>query len=158
MLSKLMLLCALVVVAQGQGRHDWQSLARLQSGDRVRLLLKTGAVNGTLQKWTGEELTVGTVTARREDVLKVERYRHGGSRGKHAAIGALIGFGGGLAIGASVTGGCTGGSIGPCLAPAWPLLYTSMWGSVAGGAGAVIGALVGAILPAQRKELIYSAK
>jgi ABC-type xylose transport system permease subunit len=33
-----------------------------------------------------------------------------------------------------------------------------MWGSVAGGAGAVIGALVGAILPAQRKELIYSAK
>jgi hypothetical protein len=147
---KLVLLSALVAVAQGQDRHDWQSLARLQSGDQVRMLLKTGAVNGALQNWTADGLTVGTVAARRDDVLKIERYRHGGSRGKHAAIGALIGFGGGFAIGAGVTGGCHG-SIGPCISrPAG--------GLVAGGAGAVIGAVVGVLLPARSRELIYSAR
>jgi hypothetical protein len=147
---KLVLLSALVAVAQGQDRHDWQSLARLQSGDQVRMLLKTGAVNGALQNWTADGLTVGTVAARRDDVLKIERYRHGGSRGKHAAIGALIGFGGGFAIGAGVTGDCKG-SIGPCIPR-----HTG--GLLAGGAGAVIGAVVGACLPAHRKELIYSAR
>ena len=45
---------------------------------------------------------VGTVTASRETVLKIERYRLGGwGRGKTAAVGALIGFGGGFAIGAA---------------------------------------------------------
>jgi hypothetical protein len=139
-----------LTTAQGQDRHDWQSLARLNSGDQVRMVLKTGPVSGTFQSWTGEALTVGTVTARREDVLKIERYRHSGSRGKHAAIGALIGFGGGFAIGAGVTGDCKG-SIGPCIPR-----HTG--GLLAGGAGAVIGAVVGACLPAHRKELIYSAR
>ena len=152
MLSKLTLLCAFVAVTQGQDRHDWQSLARLNNGDRVRMVLKTGPVIGTFQNRTGEELTVGTITARREDVLKIERYRHGGSRGKHVAIAALIGFGGGFAIGAAVTGGCTvGHTIGPCIT-------RPMGGALAGGAGAVIGALVGAILPAHPRELIYSVR
>jgi len=146
---KLMLVFALAGAAQGQDRHDWQSLTRLQSGDRVRMLLKTGAVSGTFQNRTGEELTVGTVTARREDVLKVERYRHGGSRGRHIALGALIGFGGGFAIGASVTG-CTGG-LGACVT-------RPEGGAVAGGAGAIVGAVIGAILPTHTKELIYSVK
>ena len=148
--TKLMLLSALAAVAHGQDRHDWQSLARLHAGDRVRVSLKTGPVIGELQTWTPQEVTVGSVTAKREDVLKIERYRHGGSRAKHTAVGALIGFGGGFAIGASVTGGCTGGSLGPCIT-------RQSGGALAGGAGAVIGALVGAILPVHSKELIYSS-
>jgi hypothetical protein len=141
---------ALALAACGQELHDWQTAARLQAGDRVRLSLKTGHVDGEFHSWTVQDLTVGTVTAKREDVRKIERYRHGGSRGKHVAIGALIGFGGGFAIGASVTGGCTG-DIGPCIS-------RPLGGAVAGGAGAVVGVLIGAILPVQTKELIYSAK
>ncbi len=144
---KLWLFCALATAAAGQDRHDWQSLAGLHAGDRVRVVLKTGPVIGEFQTWTPQGVTVGTVTAKREDVIRVERYRHGGSRGKHAAIGALIGFGGGFAIGAAVEGcqspGCVGRGEG---------------GAVAGGVGAVIGAIVGALLPAHSKELIYSAK
>jgi hypothetical protein len=108
-----MLLSALIAAAQGQDRHDWQSLTRLHSGDRVRMRSKTGAVSGTFQNWTPQDLTVGAVTTRREDVLKIELYRHGGSRAKHIGVGALIGFGGGFGIGAALTGGCSGG-LGPC--------------------------------------------
>lgn len=99
---KLMLLGALVAPAQGQDPHDWQSVSRLQAGDRVRASLKTGPVKGMFQNWTPEGATVWTVTARREDVLKIERYRHGMSRAKRAAFAAAIGFGGGFTVGASV--------------------------------------------------------
>jgi hypothetical protein len=133
------LLYALTTTAQGQDRHEWQSLAGLHAGDRVRASLKTGLVDGEFQSWTPQEAMIGVVTARREDVLKIERYRHGGSRGKHIAIGALIGF-----------GGC-GGGLGPCVT-------RPVGGTVAEGAGAVIGALVVAIHPAKSKELIYSAR
>jgi hypothetical protein len=146
--TKLIVLSAIAAAAQGQDRHDWQSLARLNSGDRVRMHLKTGALSGTFQNWTAQGVTVGTVTAKREDVLKIERYRHGGSRAKHIGVGALIGFGGGFAIGASVSG--CGGGLGPCFT-------RPEGGAVVGGAGAVIGALVGAILPVHSKELIYSS-
>jgi hypothetical protein len=148
-LRELTLLTALALAAHAQDRHDWQSLSRLNSGDRVRMHLKTGAVSGAFQNWTPQGVTVGTVTAKREDVLEIERYRHGGSRAKHIGIGALIGFGGGFAIGASVTG-CTGG-LGACVT-------RPEGGAVAGGLGAVIGALVGAILPAHSRELVYSTK
>lgn len=145
---KLMLLSALVAPAHGQDRHDWQSVSRLHAGDRVRVVLKTGPVEGEFQNWTPQEATFGTVTAKREDVRKIERYRHGGSRAKHAAFGALIGFGGGFAIGASVNL-CVG--LGPCIP-------RPEGGAVVGGAGAVIGALVGAILPTHSKEVIYSSR
>jgi hypothetical protein len=139
---KLMLLGALVAPSQGQDRHDWQSLARLQSGDRVRMSLKTGPVDGEFQSWTPQELTVGTVTAKREVVIKIERYRHGGSRAKHAAFGAMIGFAGGFAGGAS-----------------HPLFNTpAQQGALVGGVGAGIGAIIGALLPTHSKELIYSAR
>jgi len=138
-----MLLGALVAPAQGQDRRDWQSLARLHSGDRVRMHLKTGDVSGALQNWTPEGVTVGTVTTRREDVLKIERYGRGGSRAKHIAVGVLIGFGGGFAAGASVRQyGVT----------------RPQGGAIIGGAFAVIGAVVGAISPARTKEVIYSTK
>jgi hypothetical protein len=141
--TKLMLLSALVAAAHGQDRHDWQSVSQLHAGDRVRLSLKTGPVNGAFQNWTPEDLTVGTVTTKREDVRKIEVYRHGGSRAKHIGIGALIGFGGGFAIGASVR----------------PFFITrAQEGAIVGGAGAVIGTLVGAILPTHSKELIYSSQ
>ena len=74
----LVLLCGLGTVAAGQDRHDWQSLTQLQSGDRIRLALKTGPVTGAFQSWTPQQVTAGTVTARRHDVLKIERYRQGG--------------------------------------------------------------------------------
>ena len=145
---KLLLICALAGAADGQDRHDWQSLSRLQAGDRVRVSLKTGPVNGAFQNWTPQEVTVGTVTAKREAVLKIERYRHGGSRAKHAGFGAMFGFAGGFAIGAWGSG-C--GGIGPCVT-------RPEGGAIVGGAGAVVGAVIGALLPTHSKELIYSAR
>ena len=145
-------LCAIGIAIEAQDRHDWQSLAQLQPGDKIRLSLKTGPVTGVFQTWTPEQVTAGTVTARKEDVLKVERYGHGGSgRGRHVAIGALIGFGGGFAIGAGITGGCQQGQFAPCIS-------RGLGGAVAGAAGAVVGAGIGALLPAHGKELIYSVK
>lgn len=147
----LVLICALGTAAEGQDRRDWQSLAQLQAGDRIRLSLKTGPVEGAFQTWTPQQVTAGTVTARREDVLKIERYRQGGSgRGKTAAVGALIGFGGGFGVGAAA-GGCHQGQFGPC----WS---RGAVGAVGAGVGAVIGAGIGALLPRHTKELIYSAK
>lgn len=129
---KLWLLCA---AADGQDRHDWQSLAQLQPGDRVRLSLKTGPVTDTFQSWTPQELTVGTVTAKREDVIKIERYHHGGSRGKHAAIGASFNLCGGFIC-----------------------ITRPEAGAVAGGAGAAVGGVIGALLPARSEEVIYSSR
>jgi hypothetical protein len=150
-LLTLVLLCVLGTVAKGQDRHDWQSLARLQAGDRIRLSLKTGPVEGAFQNWTAQQVTAGTMTASRENVLKIERYRQGGwGRGKTAAVGALIGFGGGFAIGAA-TGGCHQGQFGPCFS-------RGALGAGIGAAGAVVGAGIGALLPRHTKELIYSAK
>jgi hypothetical protein len=146
----LMLLGTLIAPTHGEDRHDWQSLARLHSGDRVRVVLKAGPVDGEFLNWTAEGLTVGTATARREDVLKVERYRHGGSRVKHAAIGALIGFAGGFATGAAAGSDCPSG-LGPCFS-------RKSVGVLAASAGAVIGGVVGACLPTHGKELIYSAR
>jgi hypothetical protein len=150
LLSKLVLLCALVAVAQGQDRHDWQSVARLHSGDRIRVVLKAGPVEGEFLNSTPEGLTVGTATSKREDVLKIQRYRHRGSRAKHAAIGALIGFGGGFAIGAAVGGDCPGG-LGPCFS-------RKSVGVLTASVGAVIGGVIGVCLPVHGKELIYSAR
>jgi hypothetical protein len=145
------LICALGTAAEAQDRRDWQSLAQLHTGDRIRLSLKTGPVDAVFQTWTPQEVTAGTVTAKREDVLKIERYRQGGSgRGKTVAIGALIGFGGGFAIGAAA-GGCHSGQFGPCFG-------RGTLGAAIGGAGAVVGAAVGALLPRSTKDLIYSAK
>jgi hypothetical protein len=144
-------LCALVTAADGQDRRDWQSLAQLQAGDRIRLSLKTGPVEGVFQNWTPLQVAAGTVTARREDVLKIERYRKGGGgRGKHAAIGAAVGFGGGFAIGAAV-GGCHPNEL-LCFGG------RGTWGAAFGGVGALIGAGVGALIPRHNKDLIYSAK
>ena len=143
----LIMFCALAAAAKGQDRHDWQSLSRVHPGDRVRVVLKTGPVEGELQNWTAQDATIGTVTPKREDVIKIERYRHGGSRAKYAAFGALIGFAGGFAIGAGVEGchspGCVGRGEG---------------GAVAGGVGAVIGAIIGVLLPTHSKEVIYSSR
>jgi hypothetical protein len=147
---KLLLLCALVAPAHAQDRHDWQSLAKLQAGDSIRLTLKTGPVDGTFQSWTPQQVTAGSITAKREDVLKIERNRPGGTRAKHAAIGALIGFGGGFAIGAGVTG-WHAGQFGPCVS-------RGEGDAIAGAVGAVIGAGIGALLPHHARELIYTSR
>jgi len=145
------LLCAIGPTIEAQDPHDWQSLARLQVGDNIRLSLKTGPVTGAFQAWTPEQVTAGTVTAKREDVLKLERYRPGGwGRGKTAAVGAVIGFGAGFGIGAGLTG-CDHEQFGPCIS-------RGGGGAIAGAAGAIIGAGIGALLPRHNKELIYSVK
>jgi hypothetical protein len=145
------LICALGPAAKAQDRHDWQSLAQLQTGDNIRLSLKTGHVDGAFQSWTTQQITAGTVTARKEDVLEIDRYRRGGwGRGKTAAVGALIGFGGGFAIGAGL-GGCAHDQFGPCFS-------RGELGAAMGGVGAIIGAGVGALLPRHNRQLIYSAK
>jgi hypothetical protein len=146
-----MFLGAMATTAAGQNRHDWQALAQLRPGDRIHLSLKAGPQEGVFQNWTPEQVTAGTVTAKKEDVLTVERYRQGGwGRGKKAAVGAVIGFGGGFAIGAAA-GGCKQVSFGPCFG-------RGEVGAVVGAVGALVGAGIGALLPAHSKELIYSAK
>ena len=146
----LMLPCLLQIAAHGQDLHDWQSGSQLQTGDPVRVSLKTGPVNGVFENWTLQDIKIGTVTAKREDVLSIERFRRNSSRGKHVLLGALIGFGGGFGIGAGVTGR-SGVGIGVWVA-------RPEGGAVVGGAGAIVGAIVGALLPAHPKELIYSSK
>jgi hypothetical protein len=141
----------LSTVAVAEDRHDWQSLGKLHPGDKIRLSLTTGPVEGAFQAWTPQQVTAGTITAKREDVLKIERYHTGGwGRGKTAAVGALIGFGGGFAVGAAV-GGCHQGQFGPCIS-------RGALGAGVGAAGAVVGAGIGALLPKHSTELIYSAK
>ena len=154
----LVLICALGTAAQGQDRHDWQSLAQLRAGDRIRLSLRTGPVTAAFQSWTPQQVTAGTVTARREDVLKIERYRPGGwGRGKTAAVGAVIGlgvgFGGGFAVGAA-TGGCRSGEF-LCFSRS---TTGAIIGGIGGAIGLVTGATIGALFPRRPKELIYSAK
>jgi len=133
-----------------QDRRDWQSLAKLQAGDTVRLSLKGGLVEGAFQNWTPEQVSAGTTTAKREDVLKIERHHSGGTRGRHAAIGALIGFGAGFALGAG-TSGCHPGEFGPCIT-------RGEGGAIVGGVGALLGAGIGALLPRRNWELIYSPR
>lgn len=147
MFSRVLLSCVLSVAVFGQDRHDWQSLSRLQTGDRVRVVLKTGPMEGQFQSWTPQEARFGTFAAKREDVIKIDRYRHDGSRAKHAGVGALIGFGGGFAVGASPNL-CVG--FGPCIS-------RPEGGAIVGGMGAVIGAIIGVLLPVHSKELIYSS-
>ena len=147
--ATLAVLCALATAAAGQDRSDWQSLAQLRPGDTIRLSLKTGSVNAAFRDFAPQQVTAGNVTAKKEDVLKVERYRKGG-RGKAAAIGAVIGFGAGFTIGAATGGGC-GHSIGPCLS-------RGALGGILGGVGAILGAGVGALLPRRSTELIYAVK
>ncbi len=146
-----LLILALVCTAHGQDRHDWQSLTKLQAGDKIRLTLKTGSSTDAFQSFTPEELKAGTLTAKKEDVLKVERFgRAGWSRGKKAALGAAIGFGGGFGVGAAV-GGCNRQQDIICIS-------RGATGAIVGAAGAIIGAGIGALLPTHGKELIYSAK
>jgi hypothetical protein len=101
--------------------------------------------------WTAEQVTVGSTTAKREDVTKLERYRKGGwSRGKTAAVGALIGGGSGLAVGVA-GGGCSRHGFGPCFT-------RGQIGAALGAFGAVLGAGIGALIPHHRTDVIYVAK
>ena len=139
---------ALVIPAAAQDWGSWESLAQLKTGDRVRVSLMAGKpVDGEFQNWDAERITIGTASTKKSDVRKVERYRPGGShRGKSAAIGAAIGFGGGFVLGATV-GGCRKSDF-ICFgrAPA---------GAAVGTVGAVIGGLAGALMPRGSKTVIY---
>lgn len=146
------LLLALATVSLAQDRHNWDSLATLKPGDQIRVLSNArNSLTGAFQSWTPEQVTVGNVSEKKQEVLKVERYQGGGwSRGKTAAVGAGIGFGGGFAIGAATGGSCSN-HIGPCVS-------RGALGAGVGAAGAAVGALIGAALPHHKKELIYAAR
>jgi hypothetical protein len=146
------LLLLLPALTFAEDRSTWQNLIQLQAGDTVRLSLKSrGAVTGTYHEWTPEQVTVGSTTAKREDVTKLERYRKGAwGRGKTAGMGALIGGGAGAGIGAA-SAGCKSGSFGPCI--------TRFGGAaIVGAAGAIVGALVGALIPPHKMDVIYSVR
>ncbi len=152
-LCLLSFLLGLATVSAAQDRHNWESLGQLKTGDQVRLSLTARSpVSGEFRNWTSDQVTLGNVSAKKAEVLKVERYRRSGwSRGKTAAIGALIGFGGGFAIGAALGGGCDKPGPGICIS-------RGAFGAGMGAVGAGIGAVVGATLPHHNKELIYIAK
>jgi hypothetical protein len=124
----------------------------LQTGDTINLSLKGGPVKGKFQSWTPQQVVAGTLTAQREDVLRIERYRLSGwGRGKHALVGALIGLGAGFALGVGAAG-CSSTGFGPCVT-------RFDGGAIIGTAGAAVGAGIGALLPRRHTtELIYSAK
>jgi hypothetical protein len=146
----LLLFSALTSYAQDQSA--WQSLARLQAGDRVRLSLKSrSAITGTFGGWTPEQITVNSTTEKRESVTKLERYRKPGwSRGKTAVVGAVIGGGAGVAVGVA-GGGCSSHGFGPC--------FTRVQiGAALGAFGAVLGGGIGALIPHHRTDVIYSIK
>jgi len=139
------------MAAQGQDRREWQSLTLLNVGDTILLSLKAGPVKGAFQSWTPQQVMAGKVTAQREDVLKIERYRQSGwGRGKTAAVGALIGLGAGFAFGAAATGSCGSATWGPCIGRVGG-------GVLVSGLGAAVGGGIGALIPHRHtKELIYS--
>jgi hypothetical protein len=90
-------MCVLVRTAEAQDRRDWQSLAQLKTGDKIRLTLKTGPVEGVFQGWTPQQVPAATVIAKKRGRAQdgaVPSRRQG--TGEHATIGALIGFGGGF--------------------------------------------------------------
>jgi hypothetical protein len=144
-------LLSLAATSAAQNRDDWQSLSQLKTGDKVRISLKSEkSFTAPFQNWTPEQVTAGTVSAKKEEVRKVERYRQGAwSRGRTAGVGALVGFGGGFAIGAAA-GGCHQGDI--------FCLPRGLTGAVLGVLWAAVGAGVGALLPHHNKDVIYIAK
>jgi len=150
-LLTLLLMCVMGTAASGQDQRDWQSLTQLRPGESILLSLKASSVKGAFRSWTPQQVIAGATTARREDVLKVERYRQSGwGRGEKALVGALIGFGAGFTIGAAAAG-CHTGQFGPCVT-------RFGGGMIVGGVGAVGGVAIGALLPRRHtKELIYSA-
>jgi hypothetical protein len=139
------------LTGSAQIAQNWDSLGTLHPGDQVRVSLKASApVNGEFQSFTPQQVRVGAVTAAKQEVIRVDRYTNKGGQGKRAAIGALIGFGGGFATGVAISGCSHSGWGGPCF-PRGEV------GAVVGGLGALVGATVGALLPHRSKELIYSA-
>jgi hypothetical protein len=91
------------------------------------------------------------VSTKKEEIRKAERYRHGAwGRGRTAAVGAMVGFGGGFVIGAATGGSCHQGDI-----ICFPRGFT---GAVVGVLGAAVGGGVGALLPHHNKDVIYIAK
>jgi hypothetical protein len=83
------LMCVLGTAAEGQDRHDWQSLAQLQAGDKVRLYLKTEPVDGVFQNSTPQQVTDWTVIAKRAEPMLREHSlaRPGGRAGRRRGLG-----------------------------------------------------------------------
>ncbi len=82
------LLLALATTVWAEDTHSWDSLGQLKTGDHVRLsLVKRPPLGGEFVNWTPELITVGSTTAKREEVVEIERYQPGGwSRGKRAVL------------------------------------------------------------------------
>jgi hypothetical protein len=140
-----------IPACMAQNRSDWQALSALPPGAKVRLSLKSRPkVTDGFQAVTEEQVTVGSVVARREDVLKLERFRTGvWSRGKTAAVGAAIGGGAGTVIGVAA-GGCRTGD--------FICVTRGQAGAILGITGAIIGAVIGVAVPHHRTDVVYAAR
>ena len=138
-------------------------MGRLHTGDRLHILLKSGPVDATFVSSIGENFTADSGTMNRADVRKIERINtsHGGGRGRHILIGALIGVGGGAAAGALI-GHFSNKTCVPSGLPVpctFNFITTGVLTAGGAGAGAVIGSVVGALIPTHgtKHETIYSA-
>ncbi|HCC57478.1 MAG TPA: hypothetical protein DEQ47_09475 [Solibacterales bacterium] len=149
----LVLAVLLTSSAAAQDHRDWNALARLKPGEKVHITRNNQSpVNANFRSFNADELATETLTARKPDVVAVERYRQGAwSRGTRAGVFAAVGFGGGFALGAAAGGCSSGGIISIC-----PGRGRS--GLIAGGAGALVGGAIGALWPNHSMEAIYNVR
>lgn len=150
----------LSVEAQGQANpqvrpasaSDWNNLARLEVGARIRLEAKDGVTrSGKFAAFSDEAISLREgkreVSYRREEVVSVS-WLGSRRRGRWARIGFLIGFGGGTAALAAW------GASDPADEGAMNVaLISLLLGLPFGGVGAAVGALAAP----RTKTLIYRA-
>src|SRR5205085_7253083 len=82
---------------------SWENVGNLARGDEVKVVVSHGsAQRGVFQRVAGETMVVhlaaGDQTFERQNVTEILAKREG-HRGRHAAIGLLVGAGAGLGIG-----------------------------------------------------------
>lgn len=147
-LPMLMALFSLSLQAQQPGKDSWESLNRLQAGQKIQVVqMDMKSLKGKFLGYSEEAITLRVkkdeVAVARADVLRVS-LRGKPKRGRNALIGAGVGAGVGIGIGIGVVV-ATGGSDNPnvVLAPAMAL-------------GAGLGGALGAATPSY--QTIYRVK
>lgn len=151
---KLTLILSAILVAgplSGSDDGDWARVQAMRRGEPVGVVRTDHTrLDGRFASASGETIELigpGTVTIRREDVVRI--YRPGSSRKKRMWIGAAVGLAAGAAVAAGVAGGSNGE--GPFGGPAGGAAAV---GAVAGGAGIgfAVGSLGGGYQTIYRKQ------
>ena len=143
-------LCVILLASTGAAQSEWQALSALQPGDRIRIKYRKGTDTAAFSEWRADQITAGGKVSKREDIVRIERYRPGGwGRGKKAALGAAIGGGTGATIGAV---------LGRRPAGFGPFFSSGQLAVMVGVPCAIVGGAVGALLPHHRWTVVYAAK